>query len=266
MTRRITDQKARETASMLTPNDSSKSGTALFENAKLRGKSFFYAMVFVALVCIFFIIFFPDLAFNPIQPRQNENTILAVNYGGTGNEESLGLDELSDYSAIYIPTKRNYRTAAFEPPMPEGWDMETGKSTKVAKDLFDIKFTNIDAIGDVEDSKISLLRSTMRHAFSAMGISEKEPEISEKEFVPNLQITDMKSGNTVAEEFIRNTKALPAPLVFQVQIFNDGYISTPVTIISSGDDKYDNLLKSDFVNSQRAKNLDEGFYRISVYP
>ena len=261
--RRITDEKARELAG---GGSRRAEGTPARECG--RGRDFFISAAAASAMTLLFLIFFPkaDTKTLPAPPPAPSAFLQKSSNPLAGGE--IGMEELDDYTALFLPTDRNYRKVSLDIPAPDGWEISEIKSGQFAAGLSDIKFAELEEEEALESDKNNLMLASLIRAFSSAGIPQAQASsgASKAAAIRNVKAVNLDTGETAAEFHLEGAPAIPAIYTFTFSIYPDGSWRMPITTVSSGDTKLDAQIASEFVKAPQTKKLPAGVYRITVSP
>ncbi|PWM28215.1 MAG: hypothetical protein DBX55_10070 [Verrucomicrobia bacterium] len=261
--RRITDEKARELAGANAPRTEKPPA-----RERGRGRDFFISAAAASSLTLLFLLCFPkaDTKTLPAPPPAPSAFLQRPSNPFGGGE--IGMEELADHTALFLPTDRNYRKVSLDIPAPDGWEISEIKSGQFAAGLSDIKFAELEEDKALESDKNNLMLSSLIRAFSSAGIppAKASSSPSKPAAIPNVKAVNLDTGETAAEFRIEGASAIPAIYTFAFSIYPDGSWRMPVTTVSSGDTKLDAQIASEFVRSEQTKRLPAGVYRITVSP
>ena len=154
-----------------------------------------YAVVSVitASACVgAFIYFLPD-AKPELLPGSNLNTFVKIRDKVEEENAEIGVDELSDYSPLFLPTRWNYGRDAYSP------DYKSMSEPKAIKATYAVPLENKSIVlekDNIESAKTGLYRSIMRSVFSGLGRKDSKTDIvAERSAL--IKVVDMSSGKTV---------------------------------------------------------------------
>ena len=151
-----------------------------------------YAVVSVitASACVgAFIYFLPD-AKPELLPGSNLNTFVKIRDKVEEENAEIGVDELSDYSPLFLPTRWNYGRDAYSP------DYKSMSEPKAIKATYAVPLENKSIVlekDNIESAKTGLYRSIMRSVFSGLGRKDSKTDIvAERSAL--IKVVDMSSG------------------------------------------------------------------------
>lgn len=261
--RRITDEKAEEIAQNAMASGVQKTSPIRRE----RAKNFFAALLISSGILVMFFAFFPKVDTKTIPYHPSPAFTYVQNLQEKSDDSEIGMDELADHSALFLPTERNFRKRPVLLPTPKGWEFQENRYTQFAQALRDEKFINISKIENIESGKNALIRSSMRNAFTSIGRKQSQ-KIAQNKTPPceNIKVVNLQTGKTILELYAKNTADLNKQLIFYYEIYPDGTSPMPLTKLSSGSEKIDSQIKKDFLASEQIKKLPIGLYRVTVIP
>ena len=260
--RRITDQKAREFAQKYA---NTRPSCANLPCARERASGFVFALSVSAGLVLAFLLLFPKIDLGNAVPVKDTPFVFAEYMEEKHHDADIGMEELADYSALFLPTRRNHRMGYMAPKPPDGWDVNALRPQRLAIDLYDKGFADLGGFEDLESGKLSLTRSMLRHAFASMGI-EKNAISPLSQRPDNVKLTNLDTGENAGEFRLDLAFELPSITIFSFTIYPDGTFPAPLTYISCGDEKIDDELRKSLTLAVSQKKLPEGNYRAVVSP
>ena len=215
----------------------------------------------VAVVAAFFY-YLPDEKFEPLpqggfrafaEVRTDEKSATAADF--------VGVEELSDFAPIFLPTRWNYRNsggggdtdkfAELRPEYPE-YAEEIGEVVRHS------------AIGDPELEKTALARSIINRGFSGFSPTPVADSRAAKAAASEIMIINTQTGETVADisaEPLRSENIL-APAEFLLEVYADGMSGRPMVVNSSGTDRGDSQILDFIAKLGILGKLRAGQYKI----
>ena len=216
-----------------------------------------------AAVFVFFM-FFPEINLEIKDPAPPAPL---ANISHFQDPESIaGLDEISDYSPMFMPTKWNASPLKTGVPTPAGWDFGVKNGDIPALALQKQSFL-LDETADIERGKSALMRAVMRNFFSSY--KRKEIEISKKDDSEiTFKLIDMNTGETVKMHPVKISSANKMYNIaeFKVYVERDGWAMKPLELQSSGDEQNDLELSSMLSSSKLLKGAQKGEYKAVFIP
>lgn len=221
-----------------------------------------YAVVSVitASACVgAFIYFLPD-AKPELLPGSNLNTFVKIRDKEEVENDEIGVDELSDYSPLFLPTRWNYGRDAYSP------DYKSMSEPKAIKATYAVPLENKSIVlekDNIESAKTGLYRSIMRSVFSGLGRKDSKSDIvAERSAL--IKVVDMSSGKTVKRVYANpNTDGIMiSPAEFLVDVFNGGLASRPLLLKSSGSESNDAAIVKFIAQKSIFRELGNGQYKV----
>ena len=202
-----------------------------------REWAFAASAVCVALLCSFaFFAVMPDLKSRAL-PESSLSAFAEVRFEQpTGDALSVGVEELSDFSPLFLPTRWNYGR---RPPSlsQEGLAEPGAARPAYAAALGDSSL--ILGKNELEAARTGLFRSIMRSSFSSFGRKDAAEPPARKNAL--IKVVDMSSGRTVVSEYAdaRTAEIMISPAEFLVDVFDGGVVGRPLLLKSSGSEASD---------------------------
>jgi len=179
--------------------------------------------------------------------------------------QAVGLDEISDYAPMFIPTRWNAAPERFDLPSPSGWKLKAEASESFAEELSDEKFLTPEKSG-LERGRTGLLRSAMRNFFSSFGRAEKTvSNVSREGMFKLINLSDGSVVKYVPTDFAEAENAYSIA-EFKVWIGSDGWISKPLRTQSSGDESNDSSLAARLNPRELLNGVSAGQYKAVFVP
>lgn len=182
------------------------------------------------------------------------------------NRHFDGLDEIADYTPLFLTTKWNAAPAPRPAPAPRGWNFTKTNLAPPALALSDAKFLTSDG-DDFERGRTELAQSITGKSFSSFRRSDS-PATAVKPTGFTFKLVDMNSGATVktAPVEMPSDGRLYAVAEFKVYVERDGWAMKPLELQSSGDDSRDAELAAMLTSSKLLKGTPHGEYKAVFIP
>ena len=225
-------------------------------------------LVSVCAACVFtalFLLFFPEIS-PEIKNPAYAKPLATLALSEAENDGGIGLDELSDYSPMFIPTRWNATPKIPALPKPAGWDFGKTADGNIAKDLLNESFL-LDAKADLERGKSGLMKSVMRNFFSGYKRADiRQSPKSANEIV--FRLVDMNNGKIIKTENIKmeSPNGMFSIAEFKVYVERDGWAMKPLELQSSGNDENDIELSRLLSNAKLLKGIPKGEYKAVFIP
>ena len=177
------------------------------------------------------------------------------------------LDEISDYSPLFVSTKWNAAPTPQQTPVPRGWNFARTDFAQPAIALSDQKFLTSDDDG-FERGRTGFAQSIMGKSFSSFRHA-KDINISHTEKADaTFKLVDINSGATgkSAPVKIPSDGKLYTIAEFKVYVERDGWAMKPLELQSSGDDSRDAELAAMLTSSKLLKGTPHGEYKAVFIP
>ena len=177
-----------------------------------------------------------------------------------------GLDEIAEYTPLFLTTKWNAAPASQPAPTPRGWNFTKTNFAPPALALTDEKFPTSGEDG-FKRGKTGFEQSIMGKSFSSFRMGTA-PVSSAKTAGFTFKLVDMNSGATVktAPVKIPSDGRLYAVAEFKVYVERDGWAMKPLELQSSGDDSRDAELAAMLTSSKLLKGTPHGEYKAVFIP
>lgn len=215
----------------------------------------------VAVVAAFFY-YLPDEKFEPLpqggfrafaEVRTDEKSAKAADF--------VGIEELSDFAPIFLPTRWNYRNSG------DGGDTDKFAELRpeypeCAEEIGEVG--RHSAIGDPELEKTALARSIINRGFSGFSPTPVADSRAAKAAASEIRIINTQTGETVADisaEPLRSENIL-APAEFLLEVYADGMSGRPMVVNSSGTDRGDSQILDFIAKLGIFGKLRAGQYKI----
>ncbi len=222
--------------------------------------AFAASAVCAALLCaLAFFALMPDLKSRAL-PESSLSAFAEVRLGNvSGDASSVGVEELSDFSPLFLPTRWNYGRGRHSP------EPESIAEPSVARPAY------AEALGDsslvlgkneLEAAKTGLFRSIMRSVFSSFGRKEAAEPPARKNAL--VKVVDMASGRTVRSEYAdaRAAEIMISPAEFLVDVFDGGVAGRPLLLKSSGSEASDSEIAGFISRKAVLRGLGRGQYKV----
>lgn len=218
------------------------------------------AAILTSVACVgAFVYFLPDVK-PELLPDSRLNTFVKIRDEIGGKNAEIGVDELSDYSPLFLPTRWNYGRNAYSP------DYKSMSEPKAIRATYAVPLENKSIVlekDDIESAKTGLYRSIMRSVFSGFGRNDSKSDIiAERSAL--IKVVDMSSGKTVKRVYANpNTDGIMiSPAEFLVDVFNGGLASRPLLLKSSGSDSNDAAIVKFIAKKSIFRELGNGQYKV----
>ncbi len=223
----------------------------------------FPAIVATAVLVIFFV-FFPNLDAKIPPPKKTQPLATLLE---KRDSKDIGLDEIFDYSPLFITTRWNATKEQKKLTPPVGWDFDKVEDEEYAKELRSPSFI-IDENTYIKRGRLSMARAVMRSAF--LGYARKDvdiPNSNTKDKITFLLI-DLKSGKEIKSISFESVLAenMFSIAEFNVTIENDGWTMTPLESQSSGNEKVDEELSKMLAPRHLLNGIPAGSYKAIFVP
>lgn len=214
-------------------------------------------IVSASLAIAAFCYFFPTVETPKVPPTQID--AFAQIRVDSEKETEIGIEELSDFAPIFLPTKWNYK---FAKNIDGG---EIREEIPAGKLSYAVEIQSPDfVLGDVntDTKKPAILRSIMYNVFSGFGRNKTKAYPPQKKAA--VKIVDMNNGKTLKAELIPNeTSAIMiSPAEFIIDVSEDGWVSRPLTMKSSGTESNDTEILKYIAKGSLLRALPSGHYKI----
>lgn len=225
-----------------------------------REWAFAASAVCVALLCSFaFFAVMPDLKSRAL-PESSLSAFAEVRFEQpTGDASSVGVEELSDFSPLFLPTRWNYGRRP--PSLSQEGLAEPGAARPVyAAALGDSSL--ILGKNELEAARTGLFRSIMRSSFSSFGRKDAAEPPARKNAL--IKVVDMSSGRTVVSEYAdaRTAEIMISPAEFLVDVFDGGVVGRPLLLKSSGSEASDSEIAGFIAKKAVLRGLGSGQYKV----
>lgn len=246
---------------------------AKVENAKRRGNGGSFGrggarfgvctcLAAAAVVAAFFY-YLPDEKFEPLpqggfrafaEVRTDEKSAKAADF--------VGVEELSDFAPIFLPTRWNYRNSG------DGGDTDKFAELRPEYPEYAEEIGEVgrhSAIGNPELEKTALARSIINRGFSGFSPTPvADSRAAAKTAASEIRIINTQTGEAVADisaEPLRSGDIL-APAEFLLEVYADGMSGRPMVVNSSGTDRGDSQILDFIAKLGIFGKLRAGQYKI----
>ena len=230
------------------------------ETSIVRKKIPMYVFAF-SLLFLFFALF-PDIDLRVSNPK--EPTPLATIIEKDNNAELIGLDDIYDYSPLFITTRWNATHKPMKIVTPIAWDFETSNKERYASALENQNFIFGKNNKKYADSPIKPM--ILRNIFS----NYARAEIPTKNITNGISFSliDLSTGRSVKSEFVKCdfSEKMFAIAEYKVSIEKDGWAMRPLVMQSSGNEEVDNNLAKLLTKSKLLKQIPHGDYKATFVP
>lgn len=218
--------------------------------------------IFAFSLFFLFFGFFPDVDLKVYNPK--ESIPLATIIEKNSNSESIGLDEIYDYSPLFITTRWNATHKPIKIATPVAWDFEASDKEKYALELESSKF-----VFDENDEKYGrnlIKKMVSRNIFS--GYARTDVTTKTRTNGISFSIIDLSTGKTVKSEFVKCdfSEKMFAIAEYKVSIEKDGWAMRPLVMQSSGNEEVDDNLAKLLTKSKLLKQIPHGDYKATFVP
>ncbi len=230
----------------------------------MKKQEILFPSIVATIVLSLFFIFFPSLEAKI--PQQKQARPLATLLEKRDNKD-IGLDEIFDYSPLFITTRWNATKEQTPLALPTGWNFDKVKDEEYAKELRSPSFL-IDENTYIKRGRSSMARAVMRSAFLGYARTDSiAPDSSTKDKI-SFSLVDLKSGKEIKSFSFKSSlsKNMFSIAEFNVTIENDGWTTTPLESQSSGDEKVDEELSNMLVPRSLLKGIPAGSYKAIFVP
>ena len=210
--------------------------------------------------------FFPDMDPKAKFPESFNAAIHITADGENADDGEISIDELLDYSPMFVTTRWNYSRRQPPPkseilPLTGSQEHFRNRGIELMAKLFDDAERR-----EMENGRTSLLNSILRNVFTSLGRkSFAEPASSESGII---KLVDLKSGIIVKKAQIPSeiSKLMKSIAEFSVSISPDGWANKAIVRESSGSEAADAKLASFLHSSKLLKGLASGDYKAIFAP
>ena len=214
--------------------------------------------VAILFVGVFFI-FFPNIDLKVLPPAISDSKVVLLDVKNLSDSEFLRIQELSDDTPLFIPTRWNYVRKTQQLPLPSSWETRPTQSYPLEKSINEnLKFEPFSTF-QTENSL------NLRNSFSGFGRKENvfEPMNQSKIL---FVLTDQSSGEKIVERFLEFDKSPLGVVEFTVDVLDGGASAKPFLKSSSGDKDFDALVSRRLQSRDLLKSIPVGTYRAEFIP
>ena len=225
------------------------------------GRAFAAFALCAALACAAaFFAFMPDLQFGAL-PESRLSAFAEVRLDPPGDGSSVGVEELSDFSPLFLPTRWNYGRRRPYSPAPESPAEPAAARPAYAEALEDSSL--VLGKNELEAARTGLFRSIMRSVFSSFGRKDSAEQPAARKNAL-IKVVDMSSGRTVRSEYAdaRAAEIMISPAEFLVDVFDGGLAGRPLLLKSSGSEESDSEIAEVIAGKAVLRGLGSGQYKV----
>ncbi len=243
-----------------------KADSMLGGGSRKAGRALFALSLFALFSLAGFVALVPSINLPPVRSLKASPSVRLLDIGDSRGLDSIGIEELSDFAPLFIPTKWNYAAELPLLPVPEVFPggfagLEGDGKTSVfygARDRSDFGAGE----NDIERGKLGFTNSVMRGSFSGFGRADLKPQSPEEGI--NYEIVDMRSGRVFKSGFIPSKNRVFSKAEFTAVVTPDSRVTTPVIVETSGEGASDAALAKSV--PLILKRADSGYYKVVFYP
>lgn len=223
----------------------------------------------IAAVAAFaFFAFFPKINMDTPKKISESTAISLLDSSELSDSDFIRIQEFSDHSPLFIPTRWNYRKNLSELPLPKTWTHEEKVYSPYGGSLNSVlNFARPAGVSSFED--IFSGRAPMRNVFLGFGRrdSPRQGPPAKSQDALLFTLTDLNTGKIVAEHQVEVKGAANAAAiaVFSVDSFGN-FFTRPLLQNTSGDENLDESLSRALRESDILKNIPPGRYRATFSP
>lgn len=216
--------------------------------------------VCAALFCASaFFALMPDL--KPVKlPKDGFSAFIEVRTDSlSGGGSAVGVEELSDFSPLFLPTRWNYGKRPLDLSSARIAEPKAVRPS-YAEALRDSAF--VLGRDEIESARTGLFRSIMRSVFSSFGRKDEAEPPARKGAL--IKVVDMSSGRTVRSEYAdaRAAEIMISPAEFLVDVFDGGVAGRPLLLKSSGSEASDSEIAGFIAKRSVLRGLGSGQYKV----